>query len=549
MKRAPSLLAAFSSLSLAALGQAPAPADPPKPVALYERLGSHRHPIATSSPEAQRFFDQGMVLAFGFNHEEAYRFFERAAQLDPKAAMPHWGMALVLGANYNDPIPPDERARKAHGELVKALELSAGGPENERAYVEALSRRYVADPAAADKAKLERDYASAMKALSARYPDDLDAATMYAESLMNLHPWKLWTADGQPGENTAEIVAVLESVLRRDPDHPGANHYYIHATEASRSPEKALPSAKRLETLVPSAGHLVHMPAHVYIRTGEYVAAEKSNAVAADVDREYMRRTGGEGMYPVMYYTHNVHFESVAASLAGRHESAKRAADRLVADVTPAVSQMPTMLEAFLVQPVFVAVRFQKWGDLRAMPDPGAKAPLVRAAWLWGRAMAAACERDAARARTLREAYGVAKAAVPGDYLASPQNSAASFFSVADAVLDGRIAEAAGDRAAAIEAFRRAVAAEDALAYDEPPAWYYPTRESLGGALLRDGRAAEAERVFREDLAKHPRNPRSLFGLTESLEAQQKHADAAWTRAQFETAWKDADSRLRVEDL
>jgi tetratricopeptide (TPR) repeat protein len=543
------------SLSTALLAQTPAQGDhaaapaAQKPVALYDGLGSHRHPIATSSPEAQKFFDQGMVLAYGFNHEEAYRSFERAAQLDPKAAMPHWGMALVLGANYNDPIPPDERAKKAHGELVKALALSANGPENERAYVEALSKRYVAEPASADKSKLERDYASAMKALSARYPDDLDAATMYAESLMNLHPWKLWNKAGEPGEDTLEIVAVLESVLKRDPYHPGANHYYIHATEASRSPEKALPSAQRLETLVPSAGHLVHMPAHVYIRTGEFIAAEKSNATAADVDRDYIRRTGAGGMYPLMYYMHNVHFESVAAALAGRHAPAKRAAEALAADVTPAVSTMPTMLEAFLLQPQFVAVRFRQWDDLRAMPDPGPKVPLVRAGWLWARAMSAAGQGDAAKARTLRDAYAVGKAAVPKDYLASPQNSAESFFAVADAVLDARIAEAAGDRKAAIEAFRRAVAAEDALAYDEPPAWYYPTRESLGGALLRDGRAAEAEKVFRDDLAIHPRNPRSLFGLTQSLEAQKKNADAAWARAQFETAWKDADSKLRVEDL
>ena len=555
MKRA---LLALGSLSLSAvlLAQAPthdehaaaAPAEP-KPVALYGGMGTHHHPIATASPEAQKFFDQGMTLAYGFNHEEAFRSFERAAQLDPKAAMPHWGMALVLGANYNDPVPPDERAKKAHAELLKAIELSAGGPESERAYIEALSKRYVADPASADKAKLERDYASALRALTARYPDDLDAATMYAESLMTLHPWKLWTPDGKPGEDTAEIVAVLESVLKRDPLHPGANHYYIHATEASTSPEKALPSAKRLETLVPSAGHLVHMPAHVYIRTGDYMAAEKANTIAADVDRQYIRKTGASGMYPLMYYTHNVHFESAAAALAGRHGPAKKAADALAADVTPAVAEMPTMLEAFLLQPIFVAVRFQTWDDLRSMPDPGAKMPLVRAGWMWGRAMAAAAARDAAKARTLLEAYGVAKAAVPKEYLSSPQNSAEALFAVSDAVLDARIAEAAGDRKAAIDAFGRAVAAEDALAYDEPPAWYYPTRESLGGALLRDGRAAEAEKVFRDDLAKHPRNPRSLYGLTQSLEAQKKNADAAWTRAQFETAWKDADVKLRLEDL
>ena len=365
-------------------------------------MGAHRHPIQTTNAEAQKYFDQGVTLLFGFNHEEAFRSFERAAELDPKSPMPHWGMALALGANYNDPAPEAERLKKARAEVEKALALSAGAPENERAYVEALSVRYVADPAAADKAKLARDYAAAMKALSARYPDDLDAATMYAESLMNLHPWKLWTPDGTPGEDTVEIVAVLESVLKRDPMHPGANHYYIHAVEASKEPERALPSAARLETLVPAAGHLVHMPAHIYMRTGSYVAAEKANAVAADVDRAYIRQTGASGMYPMMYYNHNVHFESAAACMAGRHAAAKKAGDVLFADVLPGVAGMP-MLEGFLLQPTFVALRFHRWDEIRQMPDPGPKLPLLRAVWLYARAMAAAAAGDVQKAETLRE--------------------------------------------------------------------------------------------------------------------------------------------------
>ena len=305
--------------SLAAFVPAQAPEKPPE---LLAGMGSHRHPVQTSSAEAQKYFDQGVTLLFGFNHEEAYRSFAKAAELDPKSPMPRWGMALALGANYNDPEPEADRLKKARVEVEMALALSAGAPENERAYVETLSVRYVADPSTADKAKLARDYAAAMKALSARYPDDLDAATMYAESLMNLHPWKLWKPDGTPGEDTVEIVAVLESVLKRDPEHPGANHYYIHAVEASKEPQRALPSAARLETLVPSAGHLVHMPAHIYMRTGSYAAAEKANAVAADVDRAYIRQTGAQGMYPMMYYNHNVHFESAAACMAGRHAAA-----------------------------------------------------------------------------------------------------------------------------------------------------------------------------------------------------------------------------------
>jgi len=520
----------------------------PKPVTLLSGLGTHRHPIATSSPEAQKYFDQGMVMLFGFNHEEAYRAFEKAAQLDPSAAMPHWGMALVTGANYNDVEPEVNRLKRARAEVDKALALSTAGPENERAYVEALAKRYVADPASADKAALAHDYNAAMRALSQKYPDDLDAATLYAESGMNLRPWKLYGSDGTPAEGTEEIVAVLESVLKREPNHPGANHYYIHAVEASRHPERALPSAARLETLVPNAGHLVHMPSHVYIRTGNYLAAEKSNAIAAEVDRKYIRETGAQGMYPVMYYTHNVHFQSAAAAMAGRHAEAKKSAQVLVDAVLPVLSMDP-MLEGFLLQPIFVALRFQKWDDVRKMEDPGPKLPLARAAWLYARAMAAAASKDAQAADALRVAYGIARDAVPPAQMAGPQNSAVALFAVATPVLDARIAESLGDHARALASWERAVAADDALAYDEPPAWYYPVRESLGGALLRAGRAADAERVFRADLDRHPRNPRSLLGLAASLEAQGKSADAAFARAQYDVAVKDADVTLRIEDL
>ena len=525
-----------------------APAAPPaRPVALFANLGSHRHPIATTSPEAQKFFDQGVVLLFGFNHEEAIRFFERAAELDPKAAMPHWGMALALGMNYNDPQPAEERLKKAREEVEKALALSASGPANERAYVEALSKRYSADPAA-DKERLLRDYHAAMKALSEKYPDDLDAATLYAESGMNLRPWKLWRPDGTPEEGTVEILATLESVLKRDPMHPGANHYYIHAVEASPNPERALPSAERLKTLVPMAGHLVHMPAHIEMRTGDYVGAEKANAAAADVDRAYIRDTGASGLYPIMYYNHNVHFQSAAAAMAGRHVEAKKAADLLYSDVLPVVSLDP-MLEGFLVQPVVVAVRFRKWDDLRAMPDPGANLPTTRAFWLWGRGVAAAESGDAKAAGKSAAELDAAVQTIPADRHFGALNTVHDVLAVAAADLDARIAEARKDRKAAIAAWTKAVAAEDRLSYDEPASWQQPMRESLGAALLADGQPAEAEKVFRADLDRHPRNPRSLFGLAESLKAQGRTADAAWVQSQFETAWKDADTKLTVEGL
>lgn len=541
------LVLVSACLGATTLAQAP-PAPTPKPAELFSGMGPHRHPIATSSAEAQKFFDQGVVLLYGFNHEEAYRSFARAAELDPKSPMPHWGMALVLGANYNDPEPEVERLKKARAEVEAALALASGAPDNERAYVEALSARYVADPANADRGKVSRDYATAMKELTARYPDDLDAATLYAESLMNLHPWKLWTPDGKPGEDTVEIVAVLESVLKRDPTHPGANHYYIHAIEASREPEKALPSAARLETLVPSAGHLVHMPAHIYMRTGDYVAAEKSNAAAADVDRAYIRQTGAQGTYPMMYYNHNVHFESSAACMAGRYAAAKKAADILFADVLPGVPEM-AMLEGFLLQPTAVALRFRRWEEIRQMPDPGPKLPLLRTMWLYARAMSAAAAGDVKKAEALRAQYAAARDALGANVMVGSLNTAPPYFAVATNVLDARIAEAKGDRKAAIASWTKAVAAEDALSYDEPPTWYYPTRESLGAALLLDGQAVEAEKVFRADLELHPRSGRSLYGLSESLKAQKRAADAAWAQAQFEAAWKDADTKVRLEDM
>jgi tetratricopeptide (TPR) repeat protein len=532
-------------------GQAPpeaAASATPKAAELFSGMGSHRHPIRTSSAETQKFFDQGVVLLYGFNHEEAFRSFERAAELDPKSPMPHWGMALALGANYNDPEPEADRLKKARAEVEKALALSPNAAENERAYVEALATRYVADPAAADRAQLSRDYAAAMKSLSTRYPDDLDAATLYAESLMNLHPWKLWTPEGEPGEDTIEILNVLESVLKRDPMHPGANHYYIHSIEASPHPEKALASASRLETLVPSAGHLVHMPAHIYMRTGDYVAAEKANAVAADVDRQYIRATGVQGMYPMMYYNHNVHFESAAAAMAGRHAAAKKAADVLFADVLPGVPQM-AMLEGFLLQPTAVALRFHEWDEIAQMPDPGPKLPLLRTAWLYARAMAAAATGNVKKAEALRKSYAAARDALGSGVTVGPLNSASAYFAVATNVLDARIAQAKGDRKAAIASWTKAVVAEDTLNYDEPATWYYPVRESLGAALLADGQAAEAERIFREDLVRHPRSGRSLYGLVAALQAQQKTADAAWAEAQFETAWKDADTKLSLSDM
>jgi tetratricopeptide (TPR) repeat protein len=518
-----------------------------KPVILLPGMGAYHHPIHTRSVEAQQFFDQGLTLYYGFNHDEAIRSFERAAELDPMSPMPWWGKALSLGRNYNRDEEP-ELQKAAYQALQKALELAKNAPENERDYVTALAARYSADPAA-DHKKFAVAYKNAMGELMRHYPDDLEVATLYAEAAMNLRPWQLWNKDGTPAEGTLDIVAVLESVLARDPLHIGANHYYIHAVEASPHPEHALPSAARLSYLATSAGHLVHMPAHIYSRVGDQDASATANEQAAAADRAYLKLTGETGMYPLMYYSHNLSFLAEANKMRGNYAGAARAAAQLIANVRPGVKEMP-MLESFLPTPLFVALRFQRWQNVLAEPAPESNLKIATALWRFSRGVALACSGHAADAEKERQEFTQAANAVP-IFASYGNNSAKKVLTVAGAVLDARIAAAKGDAGAAgaIELWKKAVAAEDALDYDEPPAWYYPVRESLGGALLRSSRFAEAETVFREDLVRNPRNPRSLFGLAEALAGQNKIADERWVRSEFRTAWKRADVKLRVGDL
>jgi tetratricopeptide (TPR) repeat protein len=509
-------------------------------------LNHHHHPITTGNPEAQRFFNQGLTLVYGFNHEEAVRSFRRAAELDPHSPMPPWGVALAVGPNYNMDVDP-QREKTAYEAIQKALGLAATAPENERGYIEALARRYSGDPKA-DLKKLAVDYKNAMDELAGRYPDDLDAATLYAESMMDLHPWQLWTSDGQAGEGTEEIISVLQSVLRRDPEHIGANHFYIHALEASPYPERALPSARRLETLVPAAGHLIHMPSHIYIRTGNYDAAAKSNEAAVKADQYYLEATGTQdSLYGLMYYSHNLHFLATALSMEGRFTDARKAADDLVDNVEPYVRDMP-MLESFMPVPTFVLMRFHRWDEIVKSVEPNRKLTLANALWHVAQGEARSVLGDVKRAELERATLASAIARVPAD-ASFGYNSARTILSLAGAVLDARIAGAKGDRKAAIDHWKRAVEMEDGLNYDEPSDWFYPVRESLGGALLLDGLYGEAEKVFRADLTRNPRNGRSLFGLLESLKAQNRKADVEWVQQAFEAAWKNAEVELRVEDL
>jgi len=515
---------------------------------LIEGMGTLRHPVATKSAEAQKFFDQGLSFVYAFNHDEAVRSFKRAADLDPDLAMAYWGVAYALGPNINLDVDP-EREIAAYNAVGRARALSAKASPQERDYIEALARRYTNDAAAKPETlhRLASDFSGAMGALSKKYPNDLDAAVLYAESLMDLRPWQLWNKDGSPAEGTTEIVATLESVLKRDPNHVGAIHYYIHAVEASPHPERALSYAPRLKQLMPAAGHIVHMPAHIYERTGDYAAAARSNEDAAAADRAYITRTGGQGVYPLMYYNHNLHFMAVAYSMEGRYSDAMRAARQLEDNVGPHLQGMP-MLGRFMQTSALLLVRFRRWDDILKLPPPDANPTDINLIRHFARGMALAATGKAAEAESERQVFLTVAQTAPAR-MRHGADVMGDILHLAEKVLSARIAFARQDREAAIGLLRQAVEVQDNMAYDEPPAWFLPARESLGGVLLAEGRASEAEAVFRADLERNRRNGRSLFGLWKSLEAQHKTRGASAARREFEAAWKNADTQLRVEDL
>ncbi len=538
-----SLICSIGLLSPVARAQHHHDSQADAPATLRSDLGSLHHPIATTNTEAQKFFDQGLTLVYAFNHHQAARSFERAAELDPKSPMPYWGIALALGPNYNETQGEDEKG--AYEAIQKAKPLAASAPEVERAYVDALALRFTNDDKP-DYDKLGRDYAAAMRELSHRYPDDPDAGTLFAESLMDLHAWALWTHDGKPAENTLEIVSTLESVLRRWPDHAGANHFYIHAMEMAPDPERALASAHRLETLVPGAGHLVHMPSHIYIRTGDYSAAVKSNQQAIEVDNKTPAPTGGNMAY-MMYRSHNVHFLVAAAMMDGDFDVALAAAKDLDARAHAMLAEMPEG-DAFLPYHNFVLLRFGRWDDVLAAPPADEKTKTAAFFSHYGRTAALAAKGQPAQAETERAAMEALYKQIPPDSIMG-YNSWAAVHDVAAHALAARIAAARGDSAGTVSEWKAAVDAQDRMSYDEPADWYYPVRESLGAALLASGKAAEAESVFRKDLDQNPRNPRSLFGLWKALVAQQKTVDAEWVYAAFQTAWKGGPDQPRLADF
>jgi tetratricopeptide (TPR) repeat protein len=514
-------------------------------VPLFNDLGNHHHPVTTSSALAQNYFDQGLRLVYAFNHDEAERAFREAARIDPKCAMAWWGVAYALGPNYNLPIDAARHA-KAVEAVHKAQDVESSASEAERAYITAIARRYSSDPKA-ERATLDRAYVAAMKELSLRYPEDNDAAVLYAESLMDLKPWQLWTHDGKPQEGTLEILKILEGVLSRDPIHPGANHYYIHAIEASPDPEKGLASAERLKSLVPGAGHLVHMPAHIFIRTGDYNGAIDANAKAARADEAYFARSRSDGVYTMMYYTHNFQFLAAAAGMTGQSGKALESAAKAVSNVASMAGHDPAA-EYVLPWSIYAMARSSKWDDILAYPQPSTSTPATLAFWRYARGQAYLAKSDLNAARLERKEFEAAKLNVPQDLMLNT-NRAQDLLSIATEVFAARFASATGDSKSAIDHWKKAVEVQDALIYDEPPAWYYPVRESLGGEYLRTRQYAEAEKTFQRDLEINPNNPRSLFGLSEALRGQSRNSEAGEFHHRFEKEWKDADVPLSVANL
>jgi tetratricopeptide (TPR) repeat protein len=546
-----SSIVTFAFLAMAAPALFAQHAHQPVPAAateLHPGLGDYHFPITTENPEAQTYFDQGIRLLYGFNHDEAARYFRRAAELDPQAPMPWWGLALSIGPNYNDTAVDEARARATYDAVKSAEQRLGSASDLERAYVAAIGKRYASPDPNSDWLAFHRDYSNAMRAMVEQYPDDLDAATQFAESLMMLRPWQLWTLDGQPAPGTLELVAVLESVLKRNPDHPGANHFYIHAVEASPNLERAIPSAMRLMTLTPGAGHLVHMPGHIFLQTGDFGLAAETNIKAAAADKAFVERTGATGVYPLMYWTHNLHFIAYARAQQGRYEDAKQAARDMVANIGEGDAEMQ-MLEGFRLYPLMIDLRFHRWDDVLATPAPPADRAFTHAFWRFTRAMALAATNKTRDAAAEQRRFERERAALSPDSMYLLNNKAEDILALAAAILDAELAGARGETATALAAWREAAQLEAGLQYDEPPAWLYPVSQSVGGALLRAGDAAGAEREFRTALDKRPRDGRLLFGLWQALRAQDRAAEAALVEEQFEAAWQDATVRLTLDDL
>lgn len=526
-------------LALAALASCHAP--PNETARLYGGMGVHTRAITTDSDKAQRYFNQGLQLTYGFNHDEAIRSYRRAAELDPEAPMPWWGVAYCQGININDPAMTEQRSADAWGALQEArARLDRAGP-TERAMIEALGARYAEHPPE-DRAPLDKAYAQAMGKVHERFPDDTDIAALYAESLMNLQPWDYWTLDGRPKGRIEEVVAVLEHAMRLDPDHPGVNHFYIHAVEASSDADRAVAAADRLTTLVPGSGHLVHMPSHIYIRVGRYGDARRSNVAAVGVDRAYFTKAPDPGMYAV-YYAHNLHFLAFASMMSGNEAEAVRAARELEADMPEGPLRAYAGLIDGTMPAVFHAlIRFGRWEQILEEPDYPEWRPVSRAVRAYARSIACSALGRTEQARAEMAAFEARAAEVPDGWFIM-QNKVDAVLPIARAMIRGELLFREGKRDEAFAVLRQGVAAEDRLIYDEPPGWMLPVRHALGALLMADGRSAQAEAVYREDLARNRDNAWALTGLREALKAQGRGAEAVALDARLETALADATIR------
>ena len=518
-----------------ALAQHHAAPAPEKPVVLYKGLGAWHHPIATRNPEAQKFFDQGLALLYGFNRYESLRSFRKASELDPQAAMTFWGMAMSQGPYINMDGDPSYDLKGACI-AVEAGQKLAGAPDHEKAYLAAAATWCGNAPSSA--------YSDAMRNLITRYPDDLDALTIYAESLMIPTRWHWYRADGTPAEGVAEAEHTLEAVLRRWPDHIGANHYYIHAVESSPNPERAIQASLKLMGQVSGMGHLVHMPGHIWLVLGDWDTAVDVNTRAVAADRAYFAATNVTGTY-FPYYLHNLDFIRYAHMMQGRKADTFRATEEISAGSAPMLQIMPEMAEQITPAVLFAHVRFADWDYVMKSPEPGEKLKVSGAVWHFARALAFRARNDQAAAAREREAFESIRTAVPADSTWG-QNKTADVLAMASEILAARVAASPAE---AVDHWQRAVARQDGLTYDEPPAWYYPLRESLGAVLLRAGKPTEAEAVFREGVKRSPRNGRMLFGLMESLKAEGQTEAAAEVKHEFDATWAKADVMLRIEDL
>ncbi len=509
---------------------------------LLEGLGDRHHPITTSSKQAQAYFDQGMALNFGFNHDAAVRSFEAAARIDPDCAICYWGVALALGPNINAPMGP-EAGKAAFAAVRQAQALAPEASEREQAYIAALAARYTAEPPE-DRSALDLAYAQAMKRVYEADRSDLDAATLYAEALMDLYPWAYWTDGAEPREHTAEIMRVLESVLERDPNHLGANHYYIHVVEEF-FPAKAEASAERLSDLAPDAGHLVHMPSHIFWRLGRYDDALEINRRATASDENFFASCRAGAFYSSAYYPHNIHFLWAAASAEGRSEIALSASRKLESTTRRKLAEFP-FVEEFMSTPALTLVRFGQWDTVLGALAPEREQRFLTGIHHYTRGIAQTRKGDLEAAGTELAALRAvaAEPAMQEFILAGGTAPASGLLAIGIADLEGELAFARGDPKQAIVEFERAVELQDALVYMEPPPWYFPQRQALGAALLRTGDAARAEKVYRADLEQYPRNGWSLYGLARSLEAQGRREEGEIVGQGFQNAWARADVKL-----